>query len=118
MADRVPEEIRLRTRRGGQAWDAWFVAHDQRDRYEAEVALVGDTPVIGRLVDVGTLRATVRSWRWGELVGGAPLTELFEVDRLLVLAAFIRTADGRLRAAAGEQAPGSRAVVRTTSPAP
>ncbi len=97
MRDRVPDEIRLRTRRGGQSWDAWYVAHDRRDRYEAEVDLVTATPVLGGLVDVDVLRATVRSWHWGEPVGGAPLVDLFEVDRLLSLAAFARTTDARLR---------------------
>lgn len=96
-AGRVPDAIRLRTRRGGQSWDAWYVVAGQRDRYLDEVAAVASTPVMADLVDVDVLRASVAAWPWGR--PGAPMPAgVTPLNRLLATAAFVRLTDRRLRA--------------------
>lgn len=81
---RLPDEIRLRTRRGGQSWDAWYVIHDQRDRYVAEAELLCADPMLGPYVDGDALRATLDSWPWGQ-----PAVErTIEVNSLTEMLAF------------------------------
>lgn len=96
--DRVPDSIRLRTRRGGQAWDTWHVIAGQRDRYIDEARLLATTPVLADWVDGAAVEAIVTAWPWGE---GVPVqVELLGVHRLLSLAAFIRMTSSRLALAA------------------
>jgi len=99
-AGRVPDAIRLRTRRGGQSWDAWYTIADQRNRYLDEVAAVASTPVLCDLVDVDVLRATVAAFPWGEPQASMP-SAVMALNRLLGLAGFVRLTDRRLRALAG-----------------
>ena len=93
---RVPDEIRLRTRRGGQAWDTWYLIRDDRDRYLAEIDLLANTAVLGGWVDDAAVRRRVGAWPWGE-VAGPPMRDVIAIDRLLSLAAFIRLTGSRLR---------------------
>lgn len=85
---RVPDEIRLRTRRGQQSSDAWFAIRDQREAYLDRIAGVSDLPGLGD-VDERTLTRHVESWPWGEL-HGPPRREYVTLDRLLAMAGFIR----------------------------
>lgn len=86
---RVPDEIRLRTRRGQQAADAWWAASKHRDRYLADAQALLDTPVLADLIDVGALRTRMARWQWGQPVG-PPRIELLAVERLLHTAEFLR----------------------------
>jgi hypothetical protein len=95
-AGRVPDEIRLRTRRGGQAMDSWFAIRNLQDRYFDEVHLLDATPVIDQWVDARAVWQTVSAWPWGE-TQGPPQLQLIAVDRLLSLAAFIRMTKDRLQ---------------------
>jgi hypothetical protein len=94
---RVPDEIRLRTRRGGQSWDHWFVVRHQRDRYMDEVRALRATPVIEHIVDVDRFERTVAALPWGE---PGPANDIVGVDRILSLAAFVRMTAKRLAALA------------------
>ena len=94
---RVPDEIRLRTRRGGQSWDHWFLMRNQRDRYYDEVGSLAATPVLGGWVDDSVLRRELDSWPWGEVAGPSPMS-LIAMDRMLSLAAFVRLTTVRLAA--------------------
>ncbi|MGA1555447.1 MAG: asparagine synthase-related protein [Ilumatobacteraceae bacterium] len=94
---RVPDDVRLRTRRGGQSWDHWFVIRHQRERYLDEVRSIPATPIVSDLVDgvvLGQIEAEVSSWPWGE-PGPAPRT-LLRIERWLALAAFVRSTSERL----------------------
>lgn len=101
-AGRIPDEIRLRTRRGGQGWDAWYVARNDRDRYLAEAELVRDTPALGGWVDDRRLTTVINRWPWAS-VQGPPRAEFTAVNRLLALAAFARDAQRRLTATEGRR---------------
>ena len=61
---RVPDEIRLRTRRGGQAMDTWFVISGQRVEFEQQVQLLTNDPDLGSYIDGPELHAEVASWPW------------------------------------------------------
>lgn len=92
---RVPDEVRLRTRRGGQSWDTWFIIRNQRERYLDETAALRTTPVLSELVDVDTMLTDLQSWAWGEVRGphrGAVSTAV----RLLHLGHFTRMTLQRL----------------------
>ena len=93
---RVPDEIRLRTRGGGQAMDTWFVTRNLRDRYFDEIRQLESTPVLGGWVDVSAIEATVSAWPWGEVRGPGDL-EVIAVERLLALADFVRMTRSRLK---------------------
>lgn len=98
-AGRVPDEIRLRIRRGGQSWDHWFIVRHQRERYLDEIRSLPTTPVIGDLVPPDTVRRieeAALAWPWGG-IGPAP-SSLLPVERLLANAVFVRTLNGRLAA--------------------
>lgn len=88
---RVPDSIRLRQRRGGQAWDEWFFIRHDRDRYYAEVAALADTPILGGWVDHGALQARLDSWPWGE-VRGPDRMQVLAMNRILSLAGYVRAA--------------------------
>ena len=90
-AGRVPDSIRLRTRRGGQSWDEWFIIHNDRDRYYDEVAALASTPILGGWVDDTALRAQLDMWPWGEIHGPDRLPVL-AMGRILSLAGFVRAA--------------------------
>lgn len=93
---RVPDEIRLRTRRGSQALDQWFLMRNMRDRYYDELALLPETPILGGWLDFDYLRSTLDSFGWGE-VTAPPTVAVIAVNRLLSLATFIRSSQKRLR---------------------
>ncbi|TLU87947.1 MAG: hypothetical protein FDX21_03835 [Chlorobium sp.] len=93
---RVPDEIRLRTRRGGQAWDTWFVIRNQRERYLDELELVHRSPGLGGWVDTSEMKKRAEQWPWGEIHGPSQI-EVIALDRLLSLAAFARMTEERLK---------------------
>jgi hypothetical protein len=94
-AGRVPDEVRFRTRRGGQSWDAWFVIRNAQERYREEVALLDSTPGIEDWVDSQRVAAMVDSWFSTE--DKLPsLGELNIVTRLLATADFSRLTAQRL----------------------
>ena len=95
-AGRVPDSIRLRTRRGGQSWDEWFIIRNDRDRYYDEVAALAGTPILGGWVDDAALRAQLDSWPWGEVHGPDRLPVL-AMGRILTLAALVRAASEWVR---------------------
>lgn len=86
---RVPDVIRLRTRRGQQAADAWWATGRHRDRFLAAVDALADTPVLADIIDARALRARMLRWNWGE-VDGPPMVEFLAVERLLHTAGFLR----------------------------
>ena len=90
-AGRVPDPIRLRTRRGGQAWDQWYLIRNDRDRYYDEVVALAATPILGGWVDTAVLRAQLDQWPWGEVHGPAHLS-LLAMGRILSLGGFVRAA--------------------------
>ncbi len=94
---RVPDDIRLRTRRGGQAWDTWFVIRNQRERYLDELKLVNLSPGLAGWVDTSEMQKKAEQWPWGEIHGPSQI-EVIAIDRLLSLAAFARMTDERLNA--------------------
>lgn len=83
----VPDPIRLRTRRGGQGWDAWYVSRNTRAAHLDEVDRLAATPALADWVDVAVVRRTVQSWPWGH-VAGPPRGEFSVITRLLALSAF------------------------------
>lgn len=87
---RLPDGVRLRTRRGLQSADAWWHARNQRDRYFDELALLESAPALGGWLDPAPTRARLEGWPWGEQCG-PPRLELLMVDRVLSLAAFARS---------------------------
>ncbi|MEY2959086.1 MAG: hypothetical protein RLZZ01_1654 [Actinomycetota bacterium] len=94
---RVPDDIRLRTRRGGQSWDHWFVIRHQRDRYLDELRSIPATPIVSDLIDATVLariESEMTSWPWGR-PGHAPMS-LLPIERLLSVAAFVRSTNERL----------------------
>ena len=94
--ERVPDDIRLRTRRGGQAWDTWFVIRNQRERYLDELKLVNQSPGLAGWADTAEMQKRAEQWPWGEIQGPSQ-REVIAIDRLLSLAAFARMTDERLK---------------------
>lgn len=92
---RVPDAIRLRTRHGLQSADGWHRIRHQRQRYQQELQLLEATPLLADQLDHARVRRTVEGWPWGE-GGGAPLLEVFSIDRLLSVAGFLRFTSARL----------------------
>lgn len=90
-AGRVPEAIRLRTRRGGQAWDEWYLIRNERSRYFNEIDALTETPILGGWVDDRALRAILETWPWGQAHGPDRMAVL-AMNRILALAAYVRTA--------------------------
>ncbi len=95
-AGRVPDEIRLRTRRGGQAWDDWFVMRDQRDRYEDEISLLAETPALGGWIDPQPVRSLCAGLPWGQVQPPETSLPVTALNRILSLAAFARMTRQRL----------------------
>lgn len=100
-AGHVPDAIRLRTARGLQSADAWFVIRNDRDAYLQQVRVLDQAPGMGE-VDTRSLIEEVRRWPWGE-VSGPAWPKLYRVHRLLALADFARS----IRHEAGAGAPGT-----------
>ena len=96
-AGRVPDEIRLRTRRGSQSADVWFATRGNRQRYLDEIDLLPATPFLGGWVDHEALRRNVASWPWGEAVGPSGWA-VSGLQHVLGLAGFIRASKERLLA--------------------
>lgn len=96
-AGRVPDEIRLRTRRGSQSADLWFATRGNRDRYLDEIDLLPATPHLGGWVDHEALRRNAAGWPWGELAG-PPGWAVQGLHHVLGLAGFIRASEVRLLA--------------------
>lgn len=92
---RVPDEIRLRTRRARQSSDAWWHTRNSRERYQDEAQTLATTPILGGWIDHRKIRALVESWPWGESLGPRQI-EITGVDRILSLAAYVRTTQQRL----------------------
>lgn len=90
-AGRVPDSIRLRTRRGGQSWDEWYLIRNDRDRYFDEVQELASTPILGGWVDDQALRTQLAAWPWGEVTAPSRLS-VVAMNRILSLAAFVRAA--------------------------
>lgn len=85
-AGRVPDEIRLRTRRGQQGRDAWYVIRNDRNDYLDRVASLGHVAGLEH-VAYKALGAHIESWPWGQ-EQGPNWAEHVAVDRLLALAEF------------------------------
>lgn len=75
-AGRVPDEIRLRRRRGGQGMDTWFVVRSQAARMERGVEAVADSSLMRAWVGVDELT------RWWRAVRESPTTDPPERARL------------------------------------
>lgn len=94
---RVPDAIRLRTRRGAQMADRWFAARRSRDLYLDHINLLPDTPYLGGWVDHVELRRRVLAWPWNDPASTGPagwaLSGLYHV---LGTAEFIRSTQTRL----------------------
>ena len=86
-AGRVPDSIRMRTGRGLQGRDAWFVIRNDRDDYLDRVAAL---PAVVGLEDVDHrgMQAQVSAWPWAD-VRGPQWQEQVAVDRTLALAEFV-----------------------------
>lgn len=95
LAGQVPDEIRLHRGVGVQGADAWFIHHDGRDRYLAEVDDIAGTPILQDLVDLSALRSEVRRWSWGD--PSSPPPNFQPVTRILMLAVYLRVRDKALR---------------------
>jgi len=85
-AGRVPDPIRLRSGRGIQGRDAWYVIRNDRDDYLDRVRAVRNVAGLEH-VEVFALEARVNAWPWGEIRGPAWLDQV-SVDRILGTADF------------------------------
>ena len=56
MAGRVPDAIRLRTARGGQSLDAWYVSH-RNGRWWDDLDRIAASPKLGGWLDIDSLQA-------------------------------------------------------------
>ena len=87
---RVPDDVRLRTRRGYQSADVWWHMRNHRERYLAEAAMLAESPVVGELVDAAWIRSLVAGLPWGEATNEDRLAVVL-ANRILALAAYART---------------------------
>ena len=83
----VPDEIRLRTRRGQQGRDAWHVIRNDRDDYLDRVTALGNTAGL-EAVEAARLRDHVAAWPWAT-PEPPPWREQVALDRVLALAQFV-----------------------------
>jgi hypothetical protein len=93
---RVPDQVRLRTRRGYQSADVWWHMRNSRDRYLDEAAMLAGSPIVGDLVDVGWIRSMASELPWGERRTEKRL-QVVLLNRILALAAYTREMSARLR---------------------
>ena len=84
---RVPDPIRLRTGRGKQGRDAWYVIRHDRDDYLDRIAALPRTGGFEE-IDHRAMSARVAAWPWGELQGPAWLDQI-ATDRILGVADFV-----------------------------
>ena len=84
---RVPDAIRMRSGRGLQGRDAWFVIRNDKDDYLDRIsALAG---IVGlEEVDHQAMHAQVAAWPWGQ-TQGPPWLDQIAVDRVLGVAEFV-----------------------------
>ena len=83
---RVPDAIRLKTGRGSQGRDSWFVVRHDRDEYLDRVSRIRDVPGLHDL-DVRGIASMVAGWPWLSPIG-PPWPQHVSVDRLLSAAEF------------------------------
>ena len=98
---RVPDAVRLRRERGGQAMDLWWSTKSQRDRYVAEVEALAVSPAFAGWIDAKELHRRVERWPWESSIESqgseeGSLAEIIATNRILSLAAFARTTAERL----------------------
>lgn len=92
--DRVPDEIRLRSRRGGQSWDSWFVVSDRRAEYLSRFEEA--VPVLRRWLDTNQLQVAITELPWGDPLS-RPGLEFLAINRVLAAAEFCRATERRLK---------------------
>lgn len=92
---RVPDVIRLRTQRGAQAWDTWFVMHGSEDRYRAEAEALYQTPDIGDWLDPDAMARQIGLLPWGHPTGPTH-AEVSTLNAVLHMAAYARLTSIRL----------------------
>lgn len=85
-AGRVPDAIRLRTRRGQQGRDAWWLIRHDRDDYLDRVVTARNQPGFEG-VEWAVVQERVAAWPWGTLEP-PNWHEQVAVDRLLSLSEF------------------------------
>lgn len=83
----LPEEIRLRTRRGQQGRDAWHVVRNDRDDYLDRVTHLRNIAGL-EAVQPELLRDHVAAWPWAT-PEPPPWREHVALDRVLALAQFV-----------------------------
>ncbi len=86
-AGRVPDAIRLRTGRGLQGRDAWYVIRHDKEDYLDRIAAVSAVAGLEG-VDSRAMSAQVAAWPWGE-IEGPPWLDQVAVDRVLGVAEFV-----------------------------
>lgn len=106
----VPDPIRLRTRRGAQGWDSWFVMRDDRADVLTAVDRLADIPALTVWVDIGSVRRTVAGWPWGQT--GPPPPGFGAILRVLALSNYIEDVSERIAAAPRLPAASGRKLVR------
>ena len=92
---RVPDEIRLRTRRGGQSWDSWFLSSGSRERYFEEARLAMEDPDLNAHMSGLDLCQELSNWPWGQPLSATPARWNVVLD-VLATAAFTRLTRQRL----------------------
>lgn len=97
MAGRVPDAIRLRTQRGSQAADVWWHMRDAHARYQNEVELLRDTPIVNTVVDADAVLKVVESWPWGYASPSPSANLINKVNRILATAEFVRYLSASIR---------------------
>lgn len=95
MKGRVPDAIRLRTKRGMQSADNWGLVTNRRELYWRELELAADTPILTECVDFDVLRAEMKKWPWGQPQFNRE-PNLHVMNRILSFAMFIRDTTARL----------------------
>lgn len=104
-AGRVPDEIRLRTRRGGQSVDSWFMESKQKSRYLAGIEQAAQDPLLGPLFPWATLQDEVQSWPWGQVTSAEPKS-FMQVQKILAAGTFLQVTRRRLGEGTQEPATG------------
>lgn len=69
---RLPDEIRLRTRRGAQSWDTWYTIHDEPELHLDAAEKVINDPDLGDWMDADALLGALRELPWGQPRASAP----------------------------------------------
>ncbi len=93
---RVPDSIRLRTSRGRQSWDDWYVMRDRRQRYLDEIDQLTGTPALGDWLDVAAVRSAAERLPWGAIDGQSHSNEVAALNMILSLADFARLTQWRM----------------------